>query len=376
MSRLEDKIKAIAAAAGFHHCGLTSLSHLDAGERAVRDWTGRGLHGSMKYLEDIGARRERFLGDFPEAKSVIALGVNYFSETPPENVNVQLNGKVARYAWGRDYHQIIKKKHMDFIAELEKFAPGLKAKSCVDIQPVPEKWMAKQAGLGFVGKNTVLLSRKYGPWVFLSEIVTDLELAEDSLDTGSCGVCAECQTSCPTGALHKDYEMDARLCIASLTIEHKGIIPRDMRPKIQDWVFGCDICLDVCPFSSKSKNTDWEEFSPEAGAGPKLGLEELFELETNSAYEKKFQGTALLRAGRKQMLRNACVVLGNSGDPKAVPWLKKALGDAAWLVRLHAAWALGRLALPDGLFLLEQALGKEEDPRVREEIITSLKQTP
>ncbi len=372
MKDISAQIKALALEAGFHQAGITLLRHADGGRKALSEWTRSGRHGSMKYLEEFERRREDFFKNFQAARSVIVLGVNYYAGEHPEPG--AMKGRVARYAWGLDYHQIIRQKHLLLIEKIRSvLGVPLRAESCVDIQPVPEKWMGRQAGIGFFGKNTLVLSRQYGPWMFLSEIITDLDLEEDAPDTGDCGTCSKCQTRCPTGALNQDYEMDARLCIAYLTIEHKGVIPRELRPQIKDWVFGCDECLEVCPFTSKSKITGWPEFQPSSGAGPDLNLDSLFEIRSNAEYEKKFSGTALLRAGRKQMLRNACVVLGNSGRPEAIPYLKKGLADPAWLVRLHAAWALGRLATPETLALLREVLENEEDPRVREEVLSALK---
>ncbi len=250
--------------------------------------------------------------------------------------------------------------------------PELKAKSCVDIQPIPEKFAAFRAGLGFIGKNTLLLSRKFGPWLFLSEIVTNLDLEEEAPDTADCGTCKACQEVCPTGALDQDYKIDARLCIAYLTIEHKGVIPRELRPKIKDWVFGCDECLTGCPFSAKAKPGRWPEFSPAAGFGPELDLAALFEMRSQSVYEKNFSDTAISRAGRKQMLRNACIVLGNSGRSEAIPYLEKGLRDHAPLVRLHAAWGLGQIPDPQVAQILETHLKIEKEPEVKEEIRIAL----
>jgi epoxyqueuosine reductase len=246
---------------------------------------------------------------------------------------------------------------------------GFRAKSCVDTQPVPERYAASRAGLGFIGKHTNLLSRKFGPWLFLSEIVTNLELEEDLPVQGDCGTCVHCQSICPTGALDQDYRIDARRCIAYLTIEHKGVIPREFRPMIKDWVFGCDECLNVCPFTSHSKESPWQELKAEEGVGPWLDLKSLFEFSSNTSYEKGFSGTALLRASRKQLLRNGCIVLGNSGKEEAIPYLAKALRDSSPIVRLHAVWGLGQLlCFPQARQKLEDHFQTEQDRLVREEI--------
>jgi epoxyqueuosine reductase len=398
---IEDKIKGVALEMGFDQFGITKPDSLEAGESHLQKWIDAGRHGEMKYLENFSARRKNFFEQFGDAKSVIVLGVNYYStevasspaaprnddkdkaipdETTKNTViarsvatkQSQL-GRIARYAQGLDYHEVIARKHQELIARLqETLTLDFKAKSCVDIQPIPERYAAVQAGLGFVGKHTGLLNSKFGPWLFLSEIVTDLDLREDLPASGNCGTCNHCQSACPTGALDQDYNIDARLCIAYLTIEHKGVIPRELRPKIKDWVFGCDACLDVCPFGSKSKETNWKELRPESGKGPNLDFDELFEIKSNSEYEKRFKGTAILRANRKQMLRNACIVLGNSKSEAALPYLEKALAHEAPLVRLHAAWAVGQISHARANSLLQSSLLKEEDEAVRSEIQTAL----
>lgn len=368
-------IKAAARRIGFDQAGVTKLEALAEGERAVRKWVEEGRHGGMKYLEDFDKRRERFFAEFPNARSVIVLGVNYFSREKSKRPGEMktLAGRVARYAWGRDYHEVLSKKHALLIAELEThFGRNFRAKSCVDIRPIPERFAAVKAGLGFIGKHTGLLSQKFGPWLFLSEILTNLDLEADLPAEGDCGSCDHCQTICPTGALDRDYNIDARLCIAYLTIEHKGVIARELRPKIKDWIFGCDECLAVCPFTSKSAETSWKEFYPEQGKGEALPMDTLFEISSNREYEKLFRGTALLRAGRKQMLRNACIVLGNSCSPEAIPYLEKALRDPSELVRLHASWALGRIQEKKAKELLTQQLSQEENSEVRAEILAAL----
>lgn len=367
-----EQIKQLARAHGFHQIGITSVHSLGPGEQAIQEWTAEGKHGGMKYLEDFSRRKSDFFEDFPDAASVLVLGVNYYSEEKHPERSL-LSGKVARYAWGKDYHQTIAEKHKKLILEIEKMAgKNFRAKSCVDIQPLPEKFSAQQAGFGFVGKNTLLLSKEFGPWMFLSEIVMNLKLPEDLPATGNCGTCRSCQTSCPTGALDKDYNLDARLCVAYLTIEHKGVIPRELRPKITNWIFGCDDCITVCPFTSKSKNTDWPELTAKSGCGPEIKISELFEIKSNREYEKKFKTSAVSRALRKQLLRNACVVLGNSGDPAATGWLEKGLKDPSWLVRAHAAWGLGRIGGDRARGVLAAARENEAESVVLEEIKEAL----
>lgn len=368
-------IKAIAEKIGFDVVGVTKPGSLIQGEQAIQNWVEEGLHGSMKYLENFAERKTRFFETVKEVKSVIVLGVNYYTSHQSPDTSHQESksvlGRVARYAWGKDYHEVIRRKHEELICKIQKIAgEDFQAKSCVDIQPIPERFAAVQSGLGFIGKHTNLLNQKFGPWLFLSEIVTNLDLEEDIPSQGDCGTCTHCQTVCPTGALDQDYKMDARRCIAYLTIEHKGIIPRELRPKIKNWIFGCDECLAICPFTSKSKESSWKELTPAEGKGEWLNIDKLFELKSNSDYEREFQGTALLRASRKQMLRNACIILGNSGDEKAIPYLMKALQDKSPLVRLHAAWALAQF--PQAKPILEDQFHQESDKEVQLEIEAGL----
>lgn len=365
------KLKALARECGFDEVGITRPEILKTGEEAILKWVAEGRHGGMTYLENFQERRERFYGDLPGARSIIVLGVNYFNAVQQEKPS-GFSGKIARYAQGLDYHKVISARLELFIQRLKEMAgEGIKFKSCVDTQPIPERFAAIQAGFGFLGKHTGLLSRRFGPWLFLSEIVTTWDLEEDKPEAGTCGTCKDCQTICPTGALDKDYRMDARLCIAYLTIEHKGVIPRELRPKIKDWIFGCDECMAVCPVGSYSKQTRWNEFAPEKGKGAWMEIAGLFEIPSHHAHEKHFARTALSRTNRKQMLRNACIVLGNSKSVDALPYLEKAMREDSPLVRLHAAWALGEIG-GAGKPLLERSLAGETDPEVLEEIKAAL----
>ena len=382
------EVKQIARAMGFEEVGITRLEKLSSWEARLESWLQDGRHGSMKYLEDFKARRRNLFENFPEARSVIVLGLNYYSseiasaQKGPRNDVViaseakqsKIAGRVARYAWGKDYHSLIRKKHASLLMRLKEISgEDFKAESCVDTKPLPERFAAFQAGFGFIGKNTMLLSRRFGPWLFLSEIVTNLDLEEDAIEEGSCGTCVRCQKVCPTGALDADYQMDARLCIAYLTIEHKGVIPRELRPKIKDWVFGCDECLTVCPFTAHQTEAQTPELLPQSGTGEWLDFDELFGLTSNSIYEKRFEETALLRSSRKQMLRNACIVLGNSGRREAIPYLEKAMREESELVRIHAAWALGRLPFTRSREILNRHRLEEPDQEVIEEIDFALK---
>ncbi len=369
-------IKAFAYESGFDAVGIVPASPLPEAEAEFQDWIEAGFHGGMKYLEAYASRKKELETEIPDAKSIIVLGVNYFTHDREEgeNSSAAFQGRVARYAWGKDYHLVICERLRSVEHFIRSKVPQAQCLSCVDTRPVFERSYAEAAGLGFRGRQTNLLSRDFGPWLFLSEIITDLELSPDSpRDHGSCGTCTDCIDICPTQAIVAPGKIDARKCIAYLTIEHKGVIPREIRPLMGDWVFGCDACLNTCPFTHFSKETTWKELKPESGAGRLLDLMALFEIKTNGEYETRFRGTPLLRATRKMMLRNAAIVLGNKKDESAVPVLARALKKEAALVRIHAAWALGRIGGPQALKALQQALDIESDAEVRAEIENALK---
>ena len=309
---LSTRVKSLARELGFDACGITQAGRLLEEEEELKRWLGEGRHGTMKYLEDFEARAKKFWEDFPEAKSIIVVGVNYYSSDAAARVEGQVSGRVARYAWGKDYHRVITKRLEEFRARLSEAAGRpVRVEICVDTKPLLERSLAQRAGLGFIGKQSQLLHPKLGPWLFLAELVTDLELEPDLPYLGSCGSCRICIDECPTQAIQEEGGIDARRCIAYLTIEHKGEIADELKPLISDWVFGCDICLQVCPYAAKGKETTWTELKAESGFGPELDLVKLLEISSNRIYEKQFGGTALTRAKRKQMARNAKIVLEN-----------------------------------------------------------------
>ena len=338
-----DRVKTLAREVGFHACGITVPKPIREAEDALQKWSEQGKHGEMKYLENYELRRDQFWNDFGEAKSVIVLGINYFSKEK-SNSGGNTTGRVARYAWGEDYHRVISKK-LEILKERMGQEAGQKIRfeSAVDTRPLFERTLAQRAGLGFIGRQTQLLSLQFGPWLFLAELITDLELEPDEPFYGSCGTCRLCIDECPTGAIEETGHIDARKCVAYLTIEHKTGIPSELRQKIGNWVFGCDECLNVCPYTAKQKETDWAGLTREAGFGSELDLLQLFEIKSNRAYQRKFRASPISRANRKQLLRNAAVVLGNSGSIQALPVLKKALDDPSFLVREHVSWAIDQI---------------------------------
>lgn len=309
-----EQVKSLAASLGFDVCGIARAEPLPEAEKRLNEWLREGRHGEMKYLEDFEERAKHFWESFPEAKSIIVVGVNYYSKNHSAHNDTRPMGRVARYAWGEDYHRVIGRRLEEFRNKLGDVADRkVRAEICVDTKPLLERSLAEKAGLGFIGKQSQLLNPKFGPWLFLAELVTDLELQPDIPFIGSCGTCRICIDQCPTQAIQPEGGIDARRCVAYLTIEHKSEIPEALRPLIGDWVFGCDICLQVCPYASKGKDTNWPELRAESGFGERLDLLKLLEIPSNRTYNEFFEGTAITRARRKQLLRNAAVVLENLG---------------------------------------------------------------
>ncbi len=263
----------------------------------------------MSWLEPASKRAqpEQLL---PGAKSVIVIGINYYRETPPLPPG---HGRIARYAYGRDYHKVIKKllkQLADFILNIN---PSAQLKLCVDSAPLLERSYAVQAGLGFIGKNTMLINEQFGSFVLLGEMITNLEFEYDKPATGTCGTCTRCIDACPTQAIVQPHKLDARKCISYLTIESKDPVPEELQPKIGNWIFGCDICQEVCPYNKTfAKPLRLEAFKEVKIAGSSLSIQEILEIKTDEEYLQKFAGSPLMRAKRKGLQRNALIALKNS----------------------------------------------------------------
>ena len=282
-----------------------------------------------------------------------------------------LTGRVARYAWARDYHRALKRRMRELVRRLESMADApVAARWYVDDGPMLDRAAARRAGLGWFGKNGNILSPGWGSWTFLGQLITDLPLEPDAPLSKTCGACVRCIDACPTGAIVAPYVVDNARCISYLTIEHRGAIPRELRPLMGDWVFGCDLCQEVCPVNRQSRPST-QPVAPAPAVSGHLDLPELLSL-SEAEFRAKFAGTSLRRAKWEGMLRNACVALGNRRDPAAVPVLRRTLLDAPPLARAHAAWALGRIATPAARESLNTAARTETDPAVQEEIRQAL----
>ncbi|OGO41675.1 MAG: tRNA epoxyqueuosine(34) reductase QueG [Chloroflexi bacterium RBG_16_57_9] len=344
------RIKTRALELGFNLVGVAPAQTIPDVD-AYRHWINQNFHGEMSYLSrpDAVAKRTDPGRVLPGVRSVVVVGVSYFvRDLPPEIRTDPARGLIARYAWGRDYHDVLTpllRQLADFV-QIET-GSEVRWKVYVDTGPVLERSFAVQAGLGFIGRNAMLISPDWASYLFLGEILLDVELDYDEPDRrGTCGRCTRCLTACPTKAFVAPYVLDSRRCISYLTIELKGFIPHEMRPRMGNWIFGCDVCQEVCPWVRKfSRSVSEPVFQPDPDPdriAPKLlSLINLDEI----AFRQQFHGTPVQRARRRGLLRNVAVALGNWGDPVAVPALTQALSDPEPLVRGHAAWALGRIGL-------------------------------
>jgi len=336
-------IKSKARELGFEKVGIARVGRAPHAD-FLRTWLDREFHGEMAYMERAPERREDPERVLAGARSVVCVAKNY--HTPGLHSQDPRRGRISRYAWGSDYHEVLLEK----LQELRRFIEGAggRAKVCVDTSAVLEKPWAQEAGLGWQGKHSNLIARDLGSWFFLGEVVTDLDLEPDAPHAKDyCGTCTRCIDLCPTKAIVAPYVVDSRRCIAYLTIEHRGSIPRELRPLMGNLVFGCDICQDVCPWNKFAKVAPEREFYARDG-NLVPALVELLGMSRDD-FNRRFKDSPVRRAKHAGFLRNVAVALGNSGDPSAVSALEKALGHEEPLVRAHAAWALGRLGAPDVL---------------------------
>jgi len=339
MSIKEDLV-AYAGSLGFEKTGVTSADPLERQESFFLQWLEEGRAGEMHYLEREPRRRARPADLLPGARSVIALAMRYGSEEAGSAVP---EGRVARYARGADYHRRIRKRLDAFVRYAQALSPQAAFRTFVDTGPLLERGIAQRAGVGFVGKNTMLIARGLGSWVFLASVLTTLELPADAPDARSCGQCRLCIDACPTQAITAPYELDPRRCIAYLTIEADGAMDKELRGKTDGWIFGCDRCQEVCPHNAKGGSASMPDFAPGVQKpGPTLA--EILSLQTDEAFRARFAGTAFLRAGRSGMLRNACVAAAHLERSDLLPLLETLRSrDASALVREHAAWAVQEL---------------------------------
>jgi epoxyqueuosine reductase len=380
-SSVTEQIKEYAYEVGFDLLRVTSADPMAAEETCLKERIAWGYFDGMDWFTpdraEVACNPRALL---PEARSVISLATFYLTdcERAPSTPG-DPRGRVSRYAWGEDYHLIIRKR-LDQLAEFIRGSISQKEEKCVvfvDTGRMVDRAVAQRSGLGWYGKNTNILTKGWGSWVFLSEISTSLELEPDSPSSANCGQCDLCLRACPTSAFVAPYVLDSRRCISFLTIELRGSIPIELRPLIGDHIFGCDICQEVCPVNQialkRLRASGWPqngrprlEFYPRTEIGGAPSLLPLLALDEDE-FRRRFQQSPIKRTKRRGLLRNVCVALGNIGDPMAVPALISALNDIEPLVRGHAAWALGRIGGKEAQTALALAQSTDLDAGVREE---------
>ena len=336
----------------------------EAPER-LAGWLAAGRHGDMTWLTQRTAERADPVTLWPAARSVVMLGMSYAADSDPLAILAQRDrGAISLYARRRDYHEVIKGK-LKSVAGVLAARGQAEVKVFVDTAPVMEKPLAQAAGLGWQGKQTVLVSRRHGAWLFLGAIYTSAELPADMAERDHCGSCTRCLDICPTQAFPAPYQLDSRRCIAYLTIEHQGQIDREFREGIGNRVFGCDDCLAVCPWNKFAEASHEARLAlkDELGALP---LSDLAALD-DAAFRALFAGTPVKRTGRDRFVRNVLIAIGNSGEPALAAAAEALLDDSSPLVRGMAAWALDRLDSDRAVALAPARLAAETDDAVRAE---------
>jgi epoxyqueuosine reductase len=364
---LKQLVLAEARAAGFDAARVTTPAAAGpAMAERLAEFLREGRHGEMAWMETTAERRGHPAAMWPQARSIVMLGMSYAPDSDPLAVlDEPGRAAISCYAQCSDYHDVVKSGLKRVAGALARES-GADVKVFVDTAPLMEKPLGEAAGLGWQGKHTNLVSRDFGSWLFLGAIMTSAELEPDAAEVDRCGTCQRCIDVCPTSAFPAPYQLDARRCIAYLTIEHKGHIPAEFREAIGNRVFGCDDCLAVCPWNKFAAASHHVKLKARAEASSPP-LAELLALD-DTAFRVRFAGTPVKRTGRDRVVRNALIAAGNSGDAMLVPQVERLLKDDSPLVRAMAVWALRRLASPGSWYDARvRWSGSERDAAVRAE---------
>jgi len=341
-----------AASIGFDQAAVVTARRSDRAD-AFYDWLHTGKHGDMQWLARDPERRIDPALVMSGTKSLVVVALSYYVAEPDSAWwNDPMRGRIARYAWAPDYHDRMTPMLKELAASIQdKIGHPIGMRWYVDTGPVLEREHAARAGLGFIGKNTLLISPQYGSYLLLGEILLDVDLPSVGIhasgkEAGTCGTCRRCQDICPTHAFPAPWILDSNKCISYLTIEHKGSIPENLRPLMKNWIYGCDECQTICPwvkqFSSPPRKTAYAKLDPDTAAPSLL---ELMGLDARG-FNCRFKGFPMLRTKRRGVLRNVAVALGNSGRPEAIPVLENALTDQEPLIVEHVTWAIKKLQMP------------------------------
>ncbi len=358
-------VKDAATHAGFDVVGIASADVFRERGETTKERVAEGLMDGLPWFtQDRVERGMDPAAMLPGARSIISLALSHHHQHAAEAPDTQPRGRIARYAWGEDYHRVFARKVRAFIESL----PDVTGESDIgtrwytDTGPMLDRAVAERAGVGWFGKNTNILTSQ-GSWMLLAQIITTLELTPDEPLKKTCGACNICVDACPTGAIVAPYVLDNSKCISYLTIENRGPIPIELREQIGDWIFGCDVCQDVCPVNRKAQvGKAYTELTRDAENRARPELVELLELD-DDGFRDRFRGSAVLRAKPEGMRRNVCIALGNIADPATVAPLARVLReDPSPTVRGHAAWALGRIRTEDSVAALKDAHDAEPDP--------------
>ena len=368
---LAQAVKDAASQAGFDVVGIASADVFRERGATAKERVSEGLMDGLPWFTE--ERVERGMDPatmLSGARSIISLALSHHYGDIEEPTDKSPRGRIAKYAWGEDYHRVFARKVRAFIETLPETTgvPDIGTRWYTDTGPMLDRAVAERAGVGWFGKNTNILTSQ-GSWMLLAQVITTLDLVPDEPLKKTCGACNICVEACPTGAIVAPYVLDNTKCISYLTIENRGDIPRELRPLIGDWIFGCDICQDVCPVNRKAQvGAAYTELTRDAENRARPELIELLTLD-DDGFRERFRQSAVLRAKPEGMRRNVCVALGNIADPDTVAPLTRVLReDASPIVRGHAAWALGRIGTEEAVAALLEALEAEADTSVQEEI--------
>ncbi len=344
MAALEEQIKDHARTLGFDLVGIAPATEADGFER-LSDWLARGFAGEMAYMQRHAEARRHPSAVLHDVRSVVMVAMNYAPAELPPGGNNNPVARIARYALGADYHDVLRTRLNRLLSLVQEEAPGCLGRGVVDTAPLLERDFARRAGLGWFGKNTMLIDRHLGSYFFLGALLLDLELQPDAAHTTShCGKCTACLEACPTAAFPEPGVLDSRRCLSYLTIELKGSVPEEFRPAMTDWLFGCDICQEVCPWNRKAPGGREPAFAPRPDLVA-LDPVEVLSL-SEEEFRRRFRDTALSRTKRRGLVRNAVLIVGNRGERAALPALRQLLDDPEPVVREAAAWALERITNP------------------------------